>query len=250
VASNTLTHALGTRFGVSNLSVNGPNDKIATTGTAAGANTWINGGVPSLANRFNVNSAVADPAGSIALAILHSNFLVDLELSAKQAEGDAEVVSTPRVITTDGSEATIQRGLEIPYQEAASSGATSISFKEAVLQLKVTPQITPDGRIILDLAVRDDSKGEDVNVGSGGTEPAINTRRITTHVIVNNGDTVVLGGIYEETTNHSVSKVPLLGDIPIIGWLFKSKKKVHNKKQILVFVTPKIINQKLSVDGV
>lgn len=257
VAKDTFTKAIGTKFGVTSFGTSDNGQKaISTTGTAAGNNSIINslstgGGstvatLPSLAKRFNVNAPVAGPTGQIALAILNSNFMVDLELQAKQAEGDMEVVSTPRVVTADGSEATISRGLEIPYQEATSSGATSISFKKAILRLKVTPQITPDGRIIMNLAVRDDSKSETSVLG----EPAINTRRVNTRVIVNNGDTVVLGGIYEEETNHSISKVPLLGDIPLIGFLFRSKSKEHNKKQILVFVTPKVLNQKVNVNGI
>ncbi len=190
---------------------------------------------------------ISNPAGSFALGILGSNFLVDLELSAAQAETRAAVISSPRVITANQKEATIEQGVEIPYQQSASSGATTISFKKAVLSLKVTPQITPDNRIILDLDVKKDSIGT-ITVTSGGVNvPSINTSEITTQVLVNDGQTVVLGGILETTSRDSTNKVPFLGDVPILGNLFKQTLKTDNKDELLIFVTPKIVREGVNV---
>ena len=199
--------------------------------------------LPALNDRYNVNLPVANPAGKLALALLNDDFLVDLELSALQAEGRGEVVSSPRVITANQKQASIRQGVEIPYQESSSSGATTTQFKEAVLSLTVTPQITPDDRIILDLKVTKDSRGEVVTNERGGAVPSINTREIETQVLVNNGQTVVLGGIYETEESEDYSKVPFLGDIPGIGALFRSTRKVSNKSELLIFVTPKILSE-------
>jgi type IV pilus assembly protein PilQ len=133
--------------------------------------------------------------------------------------------------------------VEIPYQESSSSGATSTQFKEAVLSLKVTPQITPDDRIILDLTVTKDSVGQVVSDERGGSIPSIDTREVVTQVLVNNGQTVVLGGVYETEEGEQVSKVPFLGDIPGVGVLFRSTRKVSNKSELLIFVTPKILKE-------
>ena len=169
-----------------------------------------------------MNLPVASPAGSWALGILGNNFIVDLELSAAQAETQANIIASPRVITANQKQATIKQGIEIPYQQSASSGATTIQFKDAVLLLKVTPQITPDNRIILDLNVRDDSVGTVVVASGGVNVPSIDTREITTQVLVNDGQTVVLGGILQTTQREDDTKVPFLGDIPVLGHLFKS----------------------------
>jgi type IV pilus assembly protein PilQ len=147
------------------------------------------------------------------------------------------------VITANQKEASIRQGVEIPYQEAASSGATTTQFKEAVLSLTVTPQITPDDRIILDLKVTKDSVGSNVQSANGGSVPSIDTRAIETQVLVNNGQTVVLGGIYETEESEDYSKVPFLGDIPGVGALFRSTRKVSNKSELLIFVTPKILRE-------
>ena len=197
--------------------------------------------------RYNVNLPVASPAGSIAYMLLGPDFLIDLELSAAQAEGRGEVISTPRVITANQREASIEQGVEIPYQESASSGATTISFKKAVLALRVTPQVTPDNRIILDLNVKKDSVGQ-VIVGSGGVNvPSIDTREITTQVLVNDGQTVVLGGILETERRETEKKVPYLGDVPVLGRIFKTTGKTNNKDELLIFVTPKILREGVSV---
>ena len=233
----------------------------AITGNAGGTNTIVNSAidninntgqpfpvdVPDLDDRFMVNVPVASPAGSLALAILNDDFLIDLELSAVQAEGRGEVISSPRVITANQKEANIKQGVEIPYQESASSGATTTQFKEAVLSLTVTPQITPDDRLIMDLVVTKDSVGEVITTERGGAVPSIDTRSIETQVLVNNGQTVVLGGIYETEQGETVTKVPFLGDIPGLGVFFRSTRIVSNKSELLIFVTPKILKEGSSI---
>jgi len=196
-------------------------------------------------NRYMVNLPVASPAGQIALTLLDQRYNVDLNLSAAQAEGRGEVVSSPKVITANQKQASIEQGVEIPYQQSAggAGGATTISFKKAVLSLKVTPQITPDDRIILDLTVNKDSVGQVVVTSGGVNVPSIDTRNITTQVLVNDGQTVVLGGIQETEKRNSVTKVPLLGDIPVLGNLFKTTTKTNNKDELLIFVTPKILRE-------
>jgi type IV pilus assembly protein PilQ len=254
---------LGARLGITSVNANGNNGIVTTTGTAAGEDTIVgsalnaingtgqfiniptgSGGAPQ---RYNVNLPVANPAGSLAVGILSGAHLIDLELSAAQAETEAKVISSPRVITANQKQATIMQGVEIPYQQSASSGATSISFKNAVLQLQVTPQITPDNRIILDLDVRDDEVGK-VIVESGGINvPAIDTREVTTQVLVNDGQTVVLGGILTTNARDAQTKVPWLGDIPVLGHLFKTTDRTNNKDELLIFVTPKIVRQGVNV---
>jgi len=214
-------------------------------GTPAGENAQI-GGVrlpSSAADRYLVNLPVANAAGRLALTLLDSDYLVDLELSAAQAEGRGEIVSSPRLITANQREATIEQGVEIPYQESSSSGATTTQFKKAVLSLKVTPQITPDNRVILDLTVSKDSVGQLVQSATGGLVPSIDTREIVTQVLVNDGQTVVLGGILETERRDAETKVPLLGDIPVLGRLFKTTSKTDNKDELLIFVTPRILRE-------
>ena len=194
-------------------------------------------------DRYLVNLPIANPAGRLAMTLLDSDYVVDLEITAAQREGRGEVVSAPRVITANGKEAVIEQGTEIPYQESASSGATTTQFKKAVLSLKVTPQITPDDRVILDLTVSKDSVGQILPSATGGSVPSIDTREISTQVLVNDGQTVVLGGILETERRDTVNKVPFLGDIPGLGWLFRSKGKTDNKDELLIFVTPKILRE-------
>ena len=199
--------------------------------------------------RYNVNMPVANPAGRIALSILDfDDFLIDLELSAAQNEGRGEIKSTPRVITANQREAIIEQGVEIPYQESASSGATTTQFKKAVLSLKVTPQITPDDRVILDLVVTKDSVGQLVPSATGGFVPSIDTRNIQTQVLVKDGQTVVLGGIMETERRESEKKVPGLGDVPVVGNLFKTKSRINNRDELLIFVTPKILREGSQVE--
>jgi type IV pilus assembly protein PilQ len=207
-------------------------------------------GVPSGTSapaRYNVNLPASNAAGRLAFMLLKGDFIVDLELSAAQAEGRGEIISSPRVITANQKEASIEQGVEIPYQESASSGATTISFKKAVLSLKVTPQITPDNRVILDLNVKKDSVGQVVVASGGVNVPSIDTREITTQVLVNDGQTVVLGGILETERRDTEKKVPYLGDIPGLGRLFKTTAKTNNKDELLIFVTPKILREGVNV---
>ena len=260
VVNDDFSRELGVRLGVS--AFNESNTGITTlSGTGAGTDGMISSYVdgqndaslpfieyPALSNRYNVTLPIADAAGRFSLAILESDYLVDLELSALQAEGRGEIVSTPRVITANQSEATIKQGVEIPYQQAASSGATTVMFKEAVLELVVTPQITPDNNIIMDLKVSKDNVGQVISTGGlGGTVPSIDTRSVETQVLVADGQTVVLGGIYETERRETIKKVPFLGDIPFAGALFRSKQRVDNKAELLIFVTPRILEEGSSI---
>ena len=256
---------LGARLGLTNVFANGSNGIITTTGTAAGEDTMIGSALSNLSSsgkvapvlvptgssgfpeRYNVNLPVGNPDGSLAVGILSGAHLVDLELSAAEAETEAKDISSPRVITANQKQATIMQGVEIPYQQSASSGATSISFKNAVLQLQVTPQITPDNRIILDLDVRDDEVGAVVVESGGVNVPAIDTREVTTQVLVNDGQTVVLGGILTTNSSNVTNKVPWLGDIPVLGNLFKNTDRTNKKDELLIFVTPKIVRQGVNV---
>jgi type IV pilus assembly protein PilQ len=254
IVSNDFKRDLGVIFGVTNWQKNGNNGLVSTTGTAGGVDTLSTNyfntqsiGLPAGASRYNVNLPVSNPAGTFAVGILGNNFMVDLELSAAQAETQANIISSPRVVTANQKEATIEQGVEIPYQQSASSGATTIQFKKAVLALKVTPQITPDNRIIMDLDVRDDTVGQ-VIVASGGVNvPSINTREIATQVLVNDGQTVVLGGILETTQREDDKKVPYLGDIPVLGHLFKNTSHQDNKDELMIFITPKIVHEGVNV---
>ena len=186
----------------------------------------------------NVNLPTAAATSSIALVHALSSGALGLELSAQQAQNKLKIVSTPRVLTQDRKEAIIESGTEIPYQEASSSGATSTSFKKAVLGMTVTPNITPDGQIIMDIKINKDS----VNSDCRATEPCINTQRLNTNVMVEDGGTLILGGIYREENSEGVSKVPLLGDIPVVGNLFKSKTRSDKKTELLIFITPRIVD--------
>ncbi len=194
--------------------------------------------------QLNVNLPVVGAAGQIALSILNlgSGNLVNIELSALEADNRGKVVSSPRVITADKKKAVISQGTEIPYLTAAASGATTVSFKPAVLELAVTPRITPDDRIIMDLEVKKDSVGQVfANI------PSIDTKKVNTQVLVDNGDTIVLGGIFEQTTRTTVDKVPFLGDLPWVGAVFRRTVKQDDKTELLIFVTPKIVKDALSI---
>jgi len=253
IASSDFSRDLGARFGVTSTQESGSN-LIMNSGSYEATDRMMGSALDNLADsnnpypievpfggpsRLNVNMpVVASNAASFGLAILRGDTLLDLELSALQAEGRGEVVSNPRVITSNGKEALIEQGTEIPYQEASSSGATTVSFKKAVLSLKVTPQITPDDRILMDLAVNKDSVGT-VYLGV----PSIDTKEVNTQVLVENGDTVVLGGVYEQEKSNEVDKVPLLGDLPIVGALFRQTRAKDDKTELLIFVTPKVLSE-------
>ena len=201
---------------------------------------------PALGERLNVNLPSSSGAATKwALSILASDYLLDLELSALESEGRGEVISTPRVVTTNQKKASIKQGVEIPFEVATSSGATSITFKEAVLSLEVTPLITPDDRVDLTLKINKDSIGELVPTSLGGSIPTIDTREIETRILVENGQTIVLGGIYEQIRRTDRSKVPVLGDIPGLGILFRNKQIQNDKSELLIFVTPTIIKESL-----
>ncbi|AFJ02926.1 Type IV pilus biogenesis protein PilQ [Methylophaga frappieri] len=245
IANNDFGKELGVRFGTSAQS---NTLGAGTSGSLNGLDLNTNNSdqvraINSVGSDLNVNLPVANPAGSIALALakLPLGMILELELSAMQEEGRGEVISSPRVITSNQKQATIEQGTEIPYQEASSSGATSVSFKEAVLKLDVTPQITPDDRIVMDLEVNKDEVGEIfLNV------PSIDTRSVKTQVLVDNGETVVLGGIYEQTKNNQVTRVPFFGDLPYVGALFRSTLNEDRQRELLVFVTPKIVKEGLT----
>jgi len=259
IATNSFTKELGSRFGVTRAQATSKGFGV-TSGTFAGTDAIASSGLTNIAaggspepftiptgvqaaDRLNVNLATTGKAaGSIAFAILSGSSLIDLEISALQAENEGEIVSSPRVVTADRHKAHIEQGVEIPYLSAASSGATQVQFKKAVLSIEVTPQITPDDQVILDLSVNKDSVGQ-VFAGT----PSIDTREVSTQVLVNNGDTVVLGGIYEQIKNHQITKVPLLGDIPVLGFLFRHTLKSNERRELLIFVTPKILKDTLSV---
>ena len=243
LATNDFSKELGVRFGVSNTQTNSNNEQIATSGSQFSTDQLINGSTLTSPNRYNVNlpvTSLAASAGSIGLALAKLPFgtLIDLELSAAQTEGRSETISSPRVITSDQSAATIETGTEIPYAEASSSGAATVTFKKAVLSLTVTPQITPDDRIIMDLNVSKDSP-DFANLTAAG--PPIKTQSVTTNVLVDNGETIVLGGVYEQVKAKSVQRVPFFGDIPLIGALFRSNFEQNNKSELLIFVTPKLL---------
>ncbi len=233
---DNMNEELGIRWGVTDTDGEG-----TSSGSLEGVETARGGDVPSLANRLNVNLPVATPAGTIAFQVarLANGTILDLELSALEKENKGEVIASPRITTSNQKEAYIEQGVEIPYQEAASSGATSTQFKKAVLSLTVTPHITPDDKIILDLIVTQDT----VSDVTSGTAPAIDTQRIGTQVLVNNGETIVLGGIYQQAIISTVSKVPVLGDIPYLGGLFRTSSQLNEKKELLIFVTPRIVTE-------
>jgi type IV pilus assembly protein PilQ len=265
IVNDDFTRELGVRAGYTGIKRNGTDGVIVTSGSGEATDTALEGALENLqdngtpfpvpiptgsgaaSNRYNVNLPVRNAAGRIATMLLGSDYIVDLELSAAQAEGRGRVVSSPRLITANQKEASIEQGVEITYQEQASSGAATIQFKKAVLSLKVTPQITPDNRIILDLNVKKDSVGQ-VLVQTGGVGvPSIDTREVTTQVLVNDGQTVVLGGILETTDRNDENKVPYIGDVPVLGRLFKTTRRTNDKDELLVFVTPKIVREGVNV---
>ena len=173
--------------------------------------------------------------------------MLELELSAAQAESRIEIISTPRVIASNQTTARIEQGTEIPFQSSTSSGATDVEFKKAVLSLEVTPQITPDDRVSMKLKVTNDSQGDDVPSGFGGFIPAIDTNEVETDVLVDNGQTIVLGGVYTQSKTDSITRVPFFSDLPFVGVLFRSTNVENDKSELLVFITPKIISEDLKL---
>ncbi|HIO30919.1 type IV pilus secretin PilQ [Marinobacter salarius] len=244
-AQTNVAENLGVRWGGAAYDVSG--DNVFSVGGSQNAVEEARQAAGGTNNTITFPDALAvdlgvtgQGASSFAIGLGSDDFLVDLELSALESDGQAEVVSQPRVVTADRQTAKIKSGEEIPYQEASSSGATSVSFKEAALALEVTPQITPDDKIIMDLVVNQDSRGE-VTAGI----PAINTNEVTTQVLVGNGETVVLGGIFQSEVTTTTTKTPFLGDIPYLGRLFKRTEHVDERSELLIFITPKIIKSDL-----
>ena len=238
---DNISDELGIRWGLSGSTDIGSGFGLSS-GSIEGNDSLAGGSVPAIGDRLNVNLPVASPAGSIAFQIagLANGQILDLELSALEAEQKAEVIASPRITTTDKKSAYIEQGTEIPYVESSSSGATTIAFKKAVLGLWVTPHITPDNKIILDLKINQDTRGEDVKT-VGGEAVSIDTQVISTQVLVENGETIVLGGIFKHEIKQIVTKVPILGDIPWLGVLFRSTKNISQKRELLIFVTPKVV---------
>jgi type IV pilus assembly protein PilQ len=261
IADDKFGRQIGARFGQQTAASTGQYN-IGSSGTiwntvsplnnnavAGGSGGIVTGNNPPTANggqieQLNVNMPVVGAAGQLALSFLNlgNGNLVNLELSALESDNRGKVVSNPRVITADKKKATITQGTEIPFLTASASGATTISFKPAVLELAVTPQITPDDKIIMDLEVKKDTVGQ---IFAG--VPSIETKRVNTQVLVENGDTVVLGGIFEQTSRTDIAKVPVLGDIPILGALFRNTKRQDDKTELLIFITPKIIKESIAV---
>lgn len=227
---------LGIKFGISD-------DNMS--GTLEGANEWVSGTTPSVTDRLNLDFGAASTLGyapasvGIALAKLGGGILLDLELSALESEGEGKVISSPRLITSNQQPAFIESGDEIPYQESTSSGATAVIFKKAVLRLKVTPQITTNGKVMMALNINQDMPNGILVNGV----PEVTTKEIQTHVLVNNGQTLVLGGIYRRDKSHSVQRIPFLSEIPGIGSIFQKKTDKIIYEELLIFITPKIIKE-------
>jgi type IV pilus assembly protein PilQ len=269
VATDQFTRALGVRWGAQAFNTNPSGQVIGTTpdlSSGTGTQLGTSGLVTNVANLnngtqtnntltypggYNVNLPVSNPSGSIGLAILGANYMVDLELSAAQTEGRSEVISSPRVITANQQEAVIKQGTQIGYvtYQASSSGGgaqnATVQFKDAVLELRVTPTITADSRVYLKINVKKDALASQTPSPGGGFVPSIDTREINTSVLVDNGQTVVLGGIYEITKTNTTDKVPGLGDIPGLGVLFRRTNRSNNKAELLIFVTPRILSDSL-----
>lgn len=266
IARHDFNHQLGVRFGItgaredsrgnlyttsaSSQAIEGMNrSAIANRRAGRGTNTPVD--LPGLNDRLNVNLPVASPAGSLGFSILAADYLLDLELSALETEGRGEVISTPRLIAANQQEAFIQQGVEIPFESAQGgnlAGAVNVEFKEAVLELRVTPLITPDNRVQLDLQIKQDTVGEIFETGRGGSVPSIDTREMGTNVLVDNGQTVVLGGIYQEERNFTTTRVPVLGDVPVMGHLFRRRGNDEQKRELLIFVTPTILDDRVVLD--
>ncbi len=199
--------------------------------------------------QLNVNLPVINPAGQLALTLINlgSGNLINLELSALEADTLGKVISSPRVVTADHQKARIEQGTEIPYVTPGSANSpATVAFKKAVLALDVTPQITPDNRVIMTVEVRKDSVGQYVQLGGGFAVPSIDTRNVLTQIQVNNGDTAVIGGIFEETITNTVEKVPVLGDIPFLGYLFKTTGRTSDKQELLIFLTPRVVKETIN----
>ena len=249
IASSNINEQLGIRWGGGYL--NAGSDQFTSVAGDTASVTSLNNQLIAGTNPIAMPTAplvdlgVAEATSGFAVGFTSTDLFLTAELSALEASGEGEVVSQPKVITGDKQKASIKSGTEIPYQEGAASGATTTAFKEAVLKLDVTPNITPDDRILLDLIVNQDSVGALVPSGNGGFIPTIDTTELTTQVLVGNGETVVLGGVFKNEELVKVAKVPLLGDIPYLGNLFKSTANTQQKTEMLIFITPRILSEAL-----
>ena len=245
IADDKFSKDLGARFGLQSGKTKGGTDYVTSGNVDQNANMLENRELTAgSGGGLNVNLPVTGAAGSLALSILNlgAGNLIQLELSAMESDKRGKVISSPRVITADQQLAFIEQGTEIPYLQASSSGATNVTFKPAVLSLSVTPQITPDNKIIMTLEVKKDSIGQ-VFFGV----PSIDTKKVKTQILVDNGETAVLGGIFEQTARNEVDKVPLFGDIPVVGNLFKQNRRQDDKTELLIFITPRIIDEAIAV---
>ena len=240
--NDSFTKNVGVKFGLDGATLRAGSAGGLMLGSSAAANAAFIGGVTPASPSLNVNLPGSGingaSAGSFAFTIFNSSLtrLLNLEVSALEADGKAKTVSSPRVVTSDGKEASIEQGVEIPYLQASSSGAANVSFKKASMSLKVVPQITPDGRVNLELQVNKDGVGQNTSAG-----PAINTKQVKTGVLVENGGTIVIGGIFEVSDSTTVNKVPVLGDIPVVGNAFKNNSKEVVKREMVIMITPRII---------
>ena len=266
IARHDFNHELGVRFGVTGARQDGRGNLISTSASSealdginrsaianrqAGRGTSTPLDMPSLDDRLNINLPVSNPAGRMGISILAADYLLDLELSALETEGRGEVISTPRLITANQQEAFIQQGVEIPFeslQGGQQQGAVNVEFKEAVLELRVRPLITPDNRVQLDLNIKQDTVGEIFETGRGGSVPSIDTREMGTNVLVDNGQTVVLGGIFQEERNFTSTRVPVMADVPVLGHLFRRRATDDQKRELLIFVTPSILDDRVAID--
>lgn len=254
-ASDSFSKDMGVRLGFHNMGkpygIGGTNQQANVGGaiTDTGYHTGQISTTPSFNDSLFVNMPANPRSGSAGVASLilfnsDATKFINLEVSALEADGRGKVVSSPRVVTADQIEAIIEQGVEIPYQQATSSGATSVSFRKANLALKVKPQITPDGKITMMLDVNKDTPNTRLTTGAG---VAIDTKHVKTEVLVENGGTVVIGGIYQQETRETTNRIPVLGEIPYLGWLFKNTQKSDDKTELLIFITPKIIADSLAV---
>ncbi|MFC2389749.1 MAG: pilus assembly protein PilQ, partial [Kingella oralis] len=242
-ASDTLSRELGVKFGG------------VRAGSTSWANNWglaternsrgVRNGSSGVLFEPNINVPVASAVGSIAVVKSFSSVTLGLELSASEAEGRSKTISTPRVLTQDRQEAEIKQGYQVPYTTRDSDGSTTTSFKDAVMSLKVLPRITPDNKIIMDVTINKDTPDNTYQSSEG--EPSIRTQSVKTQAMIEDGGTLVVGGVYQEVIQNNVKKVPMLGDLPVLGNLFKTRSRNNSRNELLFFITPRIMGSETSV---
>lgn len=252
IANTDFRKQMGVRWGVAAVRTHG-SSLVNIIGRREGLDSqpgnpgefFLGGGTLDIGESLAVDLGVAEPSGSIAIGLLRNNTFLDMELSALQNDGYGEIISQPKVLTSDKKKALIESGTQVPYLEGSSAGNTQIQFEDATLKLEVTPLITPDNRIVMELVVNQDSIGQFVPSGLGGLVPTIDTTSVETEALVGDGQTLVLGGIFQMESFESVEKVPVLGDLPGVGRLFRNKSTDQTKREILIFITPRILNDPL-----